>query len=133
MTRQSGSALVLALGALVVVAAAVLLMASQLESQQAAVRHDTRHLVLGTLADAAFAEALALLADDPGFVGAPARSFDRGTIASTVVPVGETSRQVVALASYQGWFATIEAEVDVAAGPRIVRLHRTQRPARGEP
>jgi len=121
---------VLALAALTVVAGGVLIVASQMQASQITVRHDFRSAVLDSLADAAFAEALAGLSLDPNFAGYPTYSFGDGVIASAVGPAGETSRSVIATARFQGWTAQISAEVDVTAGPRIVRLHRSQGPDR---
>lgn len=128
MTRESGSALLVALAALVVVGLAVLMVASQLEAYQVSLRHDYRRAVLDALSDAAFADSLARLAADPAYQGAAPRSFSSGIISSVVEPAGPTSRRVVASAQFLGWVATIDSEVDVTAGPRIVRVTRTERP-----
>ena len=128
VSRQSGAALVMALVALTVVLGVVLVVASQLQGLQAGARHDARSAVLASLADAAFAEALARLSEDPGFTGAPARRFGAGEIASAVGVSEDGARAVTATASYQGWTEIIVAEVDLTAGPRILRLTRSQPP-----
>jgi hypothetical protein len=97
------------------------------------VRHDFRSSVLGALADAAFAEALAGLSLDPNFVGYPSHQYGKGVIASAVGPAGETSKSVIATAKFQGWTAQISAEVDITGAPRIVRLRRSQTADREAP
>ncbi len=116
----------MALVALTIVASVVLVVASQLQGLQISARHDARSAILSTLVDAAFAEALAHLSDDTNFTGSAARNFGRGEIASVVSPAGETSRFVSATASYQGWTAHIDAEVDITIGPRVIRLRRSE-------
>jgi hypothetical protein len=128
VNRQSGSALVLALAALAVVGLCVLVVAGQVQNQQAAARYDHRNAALGALSDAAFAESLALLSVDDGSSGVAPRELGGGTISSTVVVISEHRRRVVATASFRGWTATIEAEVDVATGPVILRVRRSQAP-----
>ena len=127
MNRQSGVALIMALVALTIVAGVVLIVASQLQGLQISARHDARSAILASLADAAFAEALAHLSDDPNFAGMAARSYGRGKIASVVSPAGATSRAVSATAGFQGWTARIDAEVDVTTGPRVIRLRRSEK------
>ena len=126
MNRQSGVALIMALVALTIVAGVVLVVASQLHGLQISSRHDARGAILASLVDAAFAEALAHLADDPNFVGMAARRYGRGEIASAVSPAGQTSRAVSATARFQGWTARIDAEVDITTGPRVIRLRRSE-------
>lgn len=126
MNRQSGVALIMALVALTIVAGVVLIVASQLQGLQISARHDARSAILASLADAAFAEALAHLSDDPNFTGMASRSYGRGKISSVVSPAGATSRSVSATAHFQGWTARIDAEVDVSTGPRVIRLRRSE-------
>ena len=130
MNRESGATLVLALGALAVVGLCVVVVAGQVQTQQLQARYDRRGAVLGTLSDAAFAETLAMLSVDVEALGVAERSFGGGSISSAVVPIGEYRRRVVASATYRGWTATIVAEVDVSSGPAIIRLQRSQSPAR---
>lgn len=124
---ESGSALVIALAALAVVATAVMIIALHIEATQLAARHDSRRAVLDALVDAAFAEALAELAADPTFRGRGLHPFAHGGIESSVRPNGPDSRSVVATASYRGWVASIAAEVELGDGPRVVWARRTQR------
>ena len=129
MSRESGSALLLALVALTVIALCVMVAASQVQVLQMKGRYDERNAILGALSDAAFAETLALLSADQTSVGFAERGFGGGTISSGVLPVGEFGRRVTAVATYRGWSATIVAEVDVTAGPVVVRLTRSQGPS----
>lgn len=129
MKNQSGAALVLALAALVVVALAVLWVAAQLDGHQVSFRHEYRHAVLDSLADAAFAEALARLSADTSYQGSSLRSFGHGTIGTEVTPAGPRSRRVLATAEFQGWVTTIDSEVDITAGPRVVHVRRAVLPA----
>ena len=132
VNRESGATLVLALAALAVVGLCVMVVAGQVQAQQAKARYDQRSAVLGALSDAAFAETLALLSADVDSVGVAERPFGGGLISSGVLPVGEHGRRVVAAATFRGWTATISADVDVTAGPAILRLRRWQAPTGSE-
>jgi hypothetical protein len=128
VSRENGGALLFALIALVVVAAAVMIVALQVETLDIPQRHEHRSAVLAALADAALAEALANLSIDPAFGGLAERRFGLGTVATRVAPAGVTSVQVTAVGSFHGWRAVIRAEVDLTDGPRVIRLERGQRP-----
>lgn len=128
VNRQQGSALVLALAALAVVGLCILVVAGQVRNQQAAARYDHRNAVLGALSDAAFAETLALLSVDSNSRGVASRGLGGGVISSSVDELSEHRRRVMALASFRGWTATIEAEVDIATGPVILWVRRSQAP-----
>jgi hypothetical protein len=123
---DSGGALVFAMMALVVVAVAVMIVAHQVETLEIPLRHEHRSAVLATLSDAAFAEALAKLSVDPGFLGLAERRFAEGRVASQVTPAGATSVQVTAVGSYRDWRAVIQAEVDLTDGPRVIWVERSQ-------
>lgn len=130
MKRERGAALVLALVALTIVGLCVMVTAGQVQAQQAKARYDARSAVLAALSDAAFAETLAQLSVDVDSNGVAERAFGGGVIASGVEPSGEHGRRVIATATYRGWSATIDADIDVSTGPTILRLRRAQAPIR---
>jgi|HubBroStandDraft_3_1064219.scaffolds.fasta_scaffold01404_4 hypothetical protein len=125
--RQRGYALLLALVVifLVFIALAMVFAALALRLRQAQLETQTVHLV--ALTDAGMAEALAGLAQDPGFPGAPRHDLGRGgTIASRVEPVDAQLFRVTARASYAGRLRAAQAIVQLApAGElRVVSWQR---------
>jgi hypothetical protein len=124
---ESGVALVLALVALIVVVASVLLVASLIDERRIPTNYEYRSLVLTALADAALAESLAQLSQDPNFIGIDERSFGGGEITSTVTTTPLGTRQVMSVGEFDGWRAVLNAEVALdESGPRILRVSSHQ-------
>jgi hypothetical protein len=113
--------------AVLIAATAVLLVGQHLQVGFDEYRTERRQVNLIALTDAALAEAMAGLAADPGFTGAPEHPFGNGTVGSTVAPAGSGLVTVIASARYGGWQGELVAEVEVA-GPRVVRWSRSQKP-----
>ncbi len=122
--REAGSALLFAIGAIVVVAMAVLLLADYLDTCFSAFSTEQSNVVLTNLSDAAFAETLARMASSRDYPGFPDREFgsggaDFGRISSQVVETGrkgqgrnlQTMHAVTALAIRAERAALIKADV----------------------
>jgi hypothetical protein len=120
--------LILALGALVVVTAAVLMVARVMETRRMMVSYEKRAVTLVALSDAALAESLAELALDADFTGVAQRPFSGGTIRSSVEIEPGGARRVTAVASFDGWTSTIRAEVAVHPTVRVVKFGRSRHP-----
>ena len=129
-SSQRGVGLVVAIVALVLVTLTVLLLASLLQGRSDGYRARHRDLVLISLSDAACAETLARLAENPDAAGVNSRALGDGVIASRVSRAGEGRRLVVAEGRYAGWRGTVTAEVEVGdGGPRVLSWNRTLAPA----
>jgi len=87
---------------LLLVSLAVALVAASLQTAMRGVRHELRSIKLMALTDAALAEALARLAQSPGFTGQPDHPFGGGTLGSEVLQIGAERWQVRAWAHYGG-------------------------------
>ncbi len=121
---EEGWALPLALGVAAVVVLAVLAMGALVEGRQASTRREGRRIHAVAAADAACAETLAGLAEDPSFRGVAARPFGGGSIASTVEVVGPDAVEVVAIGTWREWTVRITAAVDVSGGPAVMAWKR---------
>lgn len=110
-TGQKGHALVTALFVLLLVSLAVALVAASMDSAMRGVRHELRSLKLTALTDAAVAEAMARLADSPGFTGQPAHPFGGGTLGSEVTKTGDTTWRIQAWARHGGITRTVRVDV----------------------
>jgi Tfp pilus assembly protein PilX len=126
--REKGSALIIALGALTLVAIAVVAVASLVQSRGQGVAYEERSVRLVALADAAMAETLAELDASKTFTGIPERGFADGSIASTVHPKGVREVEVTAVGSYNGWRETVVARVDIEHAPRVLSWRRWNEP-----
>ncbi|MCP4897051.1 MAG: hypothetical protein GY906_08755 [bacterium] len=127
--NQRGSALVLALMAAALVAMAVLLTASYQQIHSNAHTHEMRNIELTALADAALAEAMAKLAEDPKFDGAPRHVFGAGEIGSSISQLPDNWIRIRAVAVMGNWRATITADAKVSlSGASLVRWRYRQGP-----
>lgn len=108
---EGGAALLVVLFVLVVAWTATLLVSVALSSDLRAERTDQRRLRLTVLSDAALAEALAALADDPYALGEPWHSFGGGEIGSSIGDVDGSWRTVTAAARLGGVERTIVARI----------------------
>lgn len=113
---ESGSALIIAIATLAMVALAVAAASSLIGSRADSVRLTSRDVRVGALVDAAMAETLARLASDDEFDGFPARRFGAGTIAATVDRSHAPRVHVVAVGALGQWRGEIDAEVLVPIG-----------------
>lgn len=115
-----GYALAIALIVLVLVGAAGTAIAVTLRLETRSSLQESRRIHLVALGDAALAEALAELARDEGFQGAPERRLGRGTIASSVRTLGLDRYEIVATATFSGWRREVWAAVDTSGStPRV--------------
>ena len=130
---QSGYALLLALVVifLVFIALALVFAALALRLRLAQLEAETIHLA--ALADAGMAEALAGLARDPGFPGAPQHAFGNGSIASQISPVASQLLRVTSQVTYAGRGRGAQAMVQVDAQGRIIQVTSWQRIAPANP
>lgn len=121
--NQRGSALLLALVAVVVVALAVSLTAGFLQNRTRTLTRDIRSVELTALADAAMAEALARLAENSAFSGVDRHAFGSGEIGSSVTGLSAGMVQVRATGASGEWRVSIVAEVRTngVLGPRVLR------------
>ncbi len=95
--REGGHALLLALFVLLLSATAVALVGQALLAQWNETRAHAERVRILALADAALAETLAQLAQQPGFMGVSPTPFGGGTLESrvqTTGAIGPTGRQV---------------------------------------
>ena len=115
---EEGHALITALFVLLLVSLAVALVAASLDSAMRGVRHELRSLELTALADAALAEALAHLAQDPGFSGLGDHPYGGGVLGSKVLQVGSKRWRVEAWARHRGLVRRVRVDVR-----RTVRGH----------
>jgi len=121
---EDGWALPLALGVAAVVVMAVLAMGALVTGRQESTRREGRRLHAVAAADAACAETLAGLAEDPGFRGIAPRPFGGGTIASSVEVVGPDAVELVATGTWREWTVRITAAVDVSGRPVVLAWKR---------
>lgn len=118
---QRGSALMLALGTIIVTSMAVLLVAGMIQTRRISFDLQKRNIMLSALADAAMAQTMAGIDKDENFSGFQEHSLGSGSISSSVSWTNPKSRRVVATGRHQGWKAVIEARVRLeAAGPVIL-------------
>jgi len=121
---DAGFALASALFAVFLLAVAAALLSAALELRVRVARDEARGVVRTALTDAALAEALAHLAADPAFPGAPEHPFGGGTIASRVERQAADRYQVLARADYRGRARTAAADVERVDGDLQVTAWR---------
>lgn len=109
--REDGFALPGALLALLLLSVALALVAASLQLRMRLVQRESRSLTLTVLSDAALAEALARLSENPAYRGTPAHAFGAGTLANEVHPISGVQFEVSATASYAGRERVVEAGV----------------------
>jgi len=108
---ESGYALLAALLVLFLLSTALAILGTSLQLRIRLVREDGQRVILGALSDAALAEALADLAQDPGYGGTPEHDYGGGRIGSEVAFLGPGSYRVVATATFAGRKRVAEAAV----------------------
>jgi Tfp pilus assembly protein PilX len=123
---EAGFGLLMALMVLFLLSIALALLAGSLQLRMRLVREDAETVILTALADAAVAEAVANLAQNPGYAGAPAHDFGHGKIATQISALAPGLFDVVATATYAGRTRTVEAEVFRAPGG-VARVRRWRR------
>jgi hypothetical protein len=106
----------MALMVLFLLSIALALLAESLQIRMRLVREDAETVILTALSDAAVAEAVANIAQNPGYTGAPAHDFGHGKLSTEVSSLGPGLFEVVATATYAGRTRTVEAEVFRAPG-----------------
>lgn len=113
---EAGFGLLMALMVLFLLSIALALLAGSLQLRMRLVREDAETVILTALSDAAVAEAVANLAQNPAYLGAPAHDFGHGKIATVVTPLGPGLFDVVATATYSTRTRSVEVEVFRAPG-----------------
>lgn len=128
---ERGSAILLALVALLAVTMSVLLVAGLIQHRTDALKAEERRAVTGTLADASMAETLARLDRDRFFSGLAPEALGDGWIESSVSVRHGDRREVVASGRLEGWRTTLTADVDMRfTHPRVVAWSYQAGPAR---
>lgn len=123
--RQAGSGLVIAIAALALVASAIAVVSGLLASRRTSHRLVERDIRVEALTDAAFAEALARLADDRDFRGFGPRTFGGGTIEVRVDRERAPVLAIEAVGRWSEWQGLLAAEVLISGTqPRIVQWRR---------
>lgn len=116
-----------ALFVLLLVSLAVALVAASLDSAMRGVRHELRSLKLTALSDAAVAEALAHLAQNPGFAGLGDHPYGGGFLGSRVLQVGSKRWRVEAWARHRGLVRRVRVDVlQTVDGFAISGWHRVE-------
>ena len=121
---ESGTALVMALLVLFLVSVSLALLAGSLQLRMRLVREDAESVILSGLSDAAVDEAVAGIAQDSSYTGAPKHDFGNGTIESKVESAGPGLYDVVATAIYDGRHRRVEAQVFRGGDDAYVRNWR---------
>ena len=126
MRREDGFILPAVLLAILLLSIGLALVATSLQLRRGMVRREARSVTLTALSDAALAETLARLSQDPYYDGVPERDFGGGRLRSTVRFLSPGRYEVVATALYAGQERTVEAEVSRPPGSpaRVVRWRR---------
>ena len=118
--RRRGYALLTALVVLLLVAEAATLIGGSLSVRMRVAREDAERVELDVLSDAALADALARLAQDPNFPGSPERPLGAGALWSEAVPIGSGHWEIRAGASFGGVRRVVEARAEATeAGLRV--------------
>ncbi len=111
----------MALTILVLVGAAASSIAIGLRLETRSSLQETRRIQLVALSDAAMAETLAELARNRRFAGVTERLFDKGTLASTVRPLGLDRYEIVTTARVTGRERRVRAEILItSSGPSLL-------------
>jgi len=123
---EAGFGLLMALMVLFLVSIALALLAGSLQLRMRLVREDAETVILTALSDAAVAEAVAHLAQDPNYPGEGAHDFGHGKISTVVTQISPSLYDVVATARYATRTRTVEAEVFRAPGT-VAHVRRWRR------
>lgn len=131
MRREDGYVLPAVLLAILLLSIGLALVAASLQLRMGLVRREARSVTLTALSDAALAETLARLSQDPYYDGVPEHDFGGGRLRSEVRFLSPGRYEVVATAVYAGRERTVEAEVSRPPGApaRVVRWRLRSRPA----
>lgn len=123
---EAGFALPAVLLAVLLLSIALALVAASLQLRISLVRREAQSLTLTALSDAALAETVAWISQDPTYGGVPPRGFGGGRLRSEVRLLSPGRYEVVATATYAGRTRTVEAEVARPPGAtaRVVRWRR---------
>jgi hypothetical protein len=100
------------------------LLAESLLLRMRMARDEAETVAVGSLSDSALEEAMAELALDPYYSGAPKHDFGGGTLQTEVQLLGPGLYDVKATAVYAGRHRVVEAQVFRAAGAVTVRHWR---------
>lgn len=124
--KEAGFVLPAVLLGILLLSIGLALAAASLQLRMRLVRREAQSLTLTALSDAAVAETLALLSQDPDYGGVPERAFGGGRLRSDVRRLSPVRYEVVATAAYAGRERTVEAEVARPPGTpaRVVRWRR---------
>lgn len=125
--RTRGSAFLLGIVAVLVVAAAGHVLYGLLSSDFRAFRAEQSQIVLRALTDASLASTLARLAQDPATTGLPRQRLDRGFIESQVRPLPGGLLEITA--SAESGLARASVVARVAPGLRVVSWERSGPPS----
>jgi type II secretory pathway component PulK len=121
---EAGAALILALLVLFLVSISLALLAGSLQLRMRLVREDAETVILAGLSDGAVDEAMAGIAQDADYTGAPSHPLGGGTIEILAQHSGD-SYTVVATATYDRRRRAVEAFV--TRNPDGVVLNRWRR------
>jgi type II secretory pathway component PulK len=122
---EAGTAMVMALLVLFLVSVSLALLAGSLQLRMRMVREDAETIILSGLSDAAVDEAVAGIAQDADYTGAPAHDFGGGRIEAQVLRSGSALYKVTATATYDSRKRTVQALVARSlGGVSIVRWRR---------
>lgn len=127
--RPSGQVLMVVLIVMILVGAAAVLVAASLRLRNRLSQQEIHRVRLVSLNDAALAEALAYLDENPGFSGLAEHSFDRGIISSHVTHRSRDRVVILAVARLGPRKRAVEAEVELGGRhPRVVGWRRLPGP-----
>ena len=108
--------MVMALLVLFLVSISLALLAGSLQLRMRLVREDAETIILSGLSDAAVDEAMAGIAQDAEYTGAPPHDFGGGKIETQVQTSSPGLYNVIATATYDGRNRAVEATVVRNAG-----------------
>ena len=121
---ESGTALVMALLVLFLLSVVLALLAESLSLRMRMARDEAESVAVGNLADSALEEAMAELALDPNYAGAPQHDFGGGTLQTKVESLGPGLYDVTATANYGTRHRVVEAQVFRGGGGVTIRHWR---------
>lgn len=126
--RERGSALVVTIVALAIAATMIAVAAGLLRARGIGIQLVDRDVRTMALADAAMAEMLARLAEDPEADGVSQRPFGHGTIRADVDRSDSARPKVEAVGRAGGWEVVVSAELRwMGRRPEVVRWDRRVR------
>ena len=114
----------MALMVLFLLSVALALLAESLLLRMRLTREEVETVVVDSLSDSALEEAIAELALDPNYQGAPKHDFGGGTLQSKVESLGPGLYNVKATATYSSRHRMVEAQVFRGGGVITLRHWR---------